>query len=204
MTTDPDRKPNILLVMTDQQRWDALAAAGTFPVRTPNLDRLVAEGTWFRRTYSQSPLCVPSRASVLSGRYPHQHHCVDNDSSPWPEAPSFVRSLREAGYRTANVGKLHFTWFHDVEVLLADPILRAMGFDEPFETTGKMSRGNIRASAYTEHLKARGLLDAFHADLIGRATAGPLQSRPSFLRQNDHIDGWVMGRAEEWLRDAPD
>ncbi|TDE11201.1 sulfatase [Jiangella asiatica] len=204
MSAGPAQKPNIVLVMTDQQRWDALAAAGTFPVRTPNLDRLVAEGTWFRRTYSQSPLCVPSRTSMLTGRYPHQHQCLDNDTSPWPEAPSFVRCLRDAGYRTANVGKLHYTWFHDVELLVSDPILRAMGFDDPFETTGKMSRGNLRASAYTEHLKARGLLDAFHADLLERASDGPLRSRASFLDEHDHIDGWVLGRAEQWLLNAPD
>lgn len=193
------QRPNILLVMTDQQRWDALAGAGELPVQTPALDRLASEGIWFRRVYAQSPLCVPSRTSFLTGRYPHQHQCVNNETSTWPEAPSFVRALRDGGYRTANVGKLHFTWFHDVELLVADPLLRAIGFDEPLETTGKMSRGNLRASAYSEYLKSRDLLEEFHADLLDRAEAGPLDVRPSILADDDHVDGWVMNRAVEWV-----
>lgn len=195
--------PNILLVMTDQQRWDALGMAGRFPVRTPNLERLAADGVWFRRTYVQAPLCVPSRASVLTGRYPHQHGCHNNDNSPWPTSPSFVRQLRDAGYLTANVGKLHYTWFHDVELLTADPLLRAMGFVEPLETTGKMSAGNLRASAYSEHLRSRGLLEMFHLDLMARVKAGPvLGAGPSILGETDHVDGWVMNRANQWLQDA--
>ncbi|QOR71098.1 sulfatase-like hydrolase/transferase [Ruania alkalisoli] len=192
-------RPNVLLVMTDQQRWDALAHAGTFPVQTPNLDRLADDGVWFRRTYVQSPLCVPSRASLLTGRYVHQHGCQDNDHSLWPEAPSFVRSLQDEGYRTANVGKLHFTWFHDVELLAADPILRRMGFDEPLETTGKMSRGNVRASPYTEHLRSKGLLEGYLDDLLTRVEDGPYEARPSILDEEDHIDGWVMRGAADWL-----
>jgi choline-sulfatase len=199
MTT---RSPNILLVMTDQQRWDTLAGAGPFPVQTPALDRLAAEGVWFRRTYVQSPLCVPSRASLLTGRYVHQHGCRDNDHSLWPEAPSFVRQLRNAGYRTANIGKLHYTWFHDVEILTADPILNALGFDEPLETTGKMSRANVRASAYSEYLKSKGLFDRYHTDLLARAEQGPYEARASVLDAEDHIDAWVMNRATQWLETA--
>lgn len=195
-------RPNIVLIMTDQQRWDTIPAAGVFPVQAPGLDRLLADGVWFPRTYCQGPLCVPSRASFLSGRYPHQTRCEDNETSLWPEAPSFVGALRDAGYRTANVGKLHYTWFHDLELLVSQPLLRRLGFDDPLETTGKMSQGNVRASAYTEHLRARGLLERFRADLLARAKAGPLasyQMRPSTLSAADHVDGWVMGKAAEWL-----
>lgn len=196
------RPPNIVLVMTDQQRWDALAGAGTFPVRTPTLDRLATEGTWLRRTYCPSPICVPSRMSFLTGRYPHQHGCLDNDTSVWPDAPSFVRCLRDAGYSTTAIGKLHFTWFHDLEIPVSEHLLHRIGFTEATETTGKMSQGNLRASAYSEHLRGKGLLRRFHEDLLERAQAGPLGSydrRPALLGPDDHIDGWVLRRAEEWL-----
>lgn len=204
-SSTPARQPNIVLIMTDQQRWDALASADVFPVETPTLDRLSAEGMWFRRTYAQSPICVPSRMSFFTGRYPHQHGCLDNDTSVWPEAPSFVRSLRDSGYHTAAVGKLHYTWFHDLEIPVSGELLKRLGFDEAVETTGKMSQGNLRASAYSEHLRSKGLLPAYHQDLMARSEAGPLQAyarRPSMLDEDDHIDGWVLGRAEEWLHDV--
>lgn len=194
--------PNIVLIMTDQQRWDALGCAGVFPVQTPMLDRLAREGVWFRRAYCNSPLCVPSRMSFFSGRYPHQHGCLDNGKSLWPEAPSFVRALQTAGYRTANIGKLHYTWQHDLEIPVSQPLLKKLGFTDPCETTGKMSRGNLRASAYSEHLRQKGVLEAYHRDLLRRAAAGPIEAyamRPSMLSEEDHIDSWILRRAAEWI-----
>ena len=62
--------PNILWICTDQQRYDTIHALGNEHIRTPNLDRLVAEGVAFTRAYTQSPICTPSRACFLTGRYP--------------------------------------------------------------------------------------------------------------------------------------
>ncbi len=196
------RPANIVLIMTDQQRWDMLGCAGRFPVLTPAMDRLAREGTWFRRAYTNAPLCVPSRMSFFSGRYMHQHGCRDNNKLLWPESPSFVRALRDAGYRTANIGKLHYTWQHDLEILVSQPLLKAMGFTDPCETTGKMSGGNLRASPYSEHLRACGLLEEYHRDLLRRVAAGPIAAyamRPSMLSEENHIDGWLLHRAAEWI-----
>jgi arylsulfatase len=191
--------PNVLLIMTDQQRWDACSLAGRLPVRTPHIEHLARQGAWFPETYVQAPICVPSRMSLISGRYPHQHGCVDNHRSLWPDAPSFVRSTRDAGYRTACVGKLHYTWQHDLEILATEPLLDALGFDDPCETTGKMSMGNIRVSAYSEHLRNKGLMERFRADLLQRVEEPPAHTRPSILSERDHIDGWVVDRAADWI-----
>lgn len=196
--------PNIVLVMTDQQRWDSVSMAGVFPPATPVLDELARDGVWFPYTYCQSPVCVPSRMSFLSGRYVHQHGCVDNDSILWPDAPSFVRELQHVGYHTANIGKLHYTWQHDLEILASEHLLNRLGFAEPLETTGKMSRGNLRVSAYSEHLRAKGLLADFHRDLLQRAEASPLAAyrmRPSILTDDDHLDSWILNRSADWIVD---
>ena len=64
------KRPNILILYTDQQRWDALGAAGNAEIHTPNLDRLAARGASFSRHFVQGAVCMPSRVSMLSGRYP--------------------------------------------------------------------------------------------------------------------------------------
>ncbi len=102
--TDPGDRPNIVLVMTDQQRFDTIAALGHDHVDTPYLDRLVEQGVAFTRTYVTSPSCAPSRASLFSGLYPHTTGVLRNDE-PWHH--SWVEQLADAGYRCVNVGKMH-------------------------------------------------------------------------------------------------
>ena len=67
-------RPNILWICTDQQRYDTIHALGNEQIHTPNLDRLVAEGVAFSNAYTQSPICTPSRACFLTGRYPSTLH----------------------------------------------------------------------------------------------------------------------------------
>ena len=104
------QQPNILLIMTDQQRADTLRALGNHQIQTPNLDRLVHEGIVFSNTFSPSPVCVPARASMYYGQYPAKTNCVSN-SDPMPDesCPSFMQQLTDGGYRTHGVGKCHFT-----------------------------------------------------------------------------------------------
>ena len=102
------RRPNILLIYTDQQRWDALGAGGNPDVQTPNLDRLAAEGVNFDRYFVQNPVCMPSRVSFLSGQYPSTLG-ITHMGVPVPEDVTILpHYLKPAGYRTANIGKLHF------------------------------------------------------------------------------------------------
>ena len=103
----PERPPNILLVLTDQQRADHVGFGGNEVVRTPNLDALAARGTVFDRAIVANPICMPNRSSILTGRVPSAHGCIFNDRSLAWNVNTFPRQLREAGYRTALVGKSH-------------------------------------------------------------------------------------------------
>jgi arylsulfatase A-like enzyme len=102
------RRPNILLILTDQQRWDALGCNGNPDIQTPNLDRLAADGANLDYCFVQSPVCSPSRASLLTGLYPATLGILHN-GVPVPEnAITLPRLLRNYGYTSANIGKLHF------------------------------------------------------------------------------------------------
>ena len=79
-------RPNILWICTDQQRYDTIGALGNEHIRTPNIDRLVGEGTAFTHAFCQSPICTPSRASFLTGMYPSSVHGCTNGNAYWAGA----------------------------------------------------------------------------------------------------------------------
>jgi arylsulfatase A-like enzyme len=107
--------PNVLVILTDDQRWDAvgvvqreLGAKALFPwFETPNLDRLAVEGARFRNVFATTSLCSPSRASLLSGVYARRHKVVNNFTEHPSTMPAYPGVLREAGYETAYIGKWH-------------------------------------------------------------------------------------------------
>jgi arylsulfatase A-like enzyme len=101
------RRPNILFLMADQFRYDCLGVNGNSIVRTPNLDRLAAESANFSHAFEQAPVCVPSRVSCFTGRYPHSHKNRVNYTPCNPSEVFLQRMLKDAGYRTGSVGKLH-------------------------------------------------------------------------------------------------
>ena len=142
-----DRPPNILFIMTDDLGIADLGVYGSDYHLTPRLDRLAAEGMRFTDAYSASPVCSPTRASILTGQYPHRLHLTD--ALPWdrlPENPRFVppnhlkelpasdatyaKSLRGAGYRTALFGKWHLGNEHE---FFSGGKHRDYGFDEAFD-----------------------------------------------------------------------
>ena len=102
------KRPNVLLLYTDQQRWDTLHAGGNAHIYTPNLDRLAREGALFQRCYANAPVCMPSRQSMLSGTYPSVNGCTDNGIEMDEETLTIQKVLSTYGYTTANLGKLHF------------------------------------------------------------------------------------------------
>ncbi|MFO0905233.1 MAG: sulfatase [Pirellulales bacterium] len=102
-----ERRPNVLFILTDDQRWDALGLAGHKHLQTPNLDRLGKEGVYFRNAFCTTSLCSPSRASILSGLYAHAHGVTNNFTEYPAELPSFPRVLQSLGYDTAYFGKWH-------------------------------------------------------------------------------------------------
>lgn len=100
--------PNILFIMVDEMRWNAMGCAGNSIVRSPNLDRLAREGTRFATAYTCAPICVPSRYSFFTSRYAHVHGSTDNGTPPRSGEVLLPVLLRHYGYQTALSGKLHF------------------------------------------------------------------------------------------------
>ncbi len=100
-------KKNILLLFTDQQRFDTISALGNNEIKTPNLDKLAGMGTCFTRAYTNCPVCVAARYTMHTGLMPHHSGCYDNGSSV--HNTSFMEVLLKNGYQTHGVGKMHFT-----------------------------------------------------------------------------------------------
>ena len=98
-------QPNVLLIVCDQLRADHVGFGGSPYIRTPNLDRLAARGRVFERAHVANPICMPNRASMLTGRSPSAHGLADNSGALAWTTNTFVRSLRSAGYRTTHIGK---------------------------------------------------------------------------------------------------
>ncbi len=134
----PQPKPNIVFIFADDWGWGDLSYHGSTWLQTPNLDRLAGEGIDFAQFNVLSPVCSPSRAGVMTGRYParysiHQHFASPDSNRErgmpdWldPRAPSLPRILKQAGYRTGHFGKWHLT---NRETLGA-PLPEAYGYDE--------------------------------------------------------------------------
>ena len=104
-----NQQPNILWICTDQQRWDTLGCYGNQFVHTPNLDKLSSEGIHCDSAFCQSPVCTPSRASFLTGRYPRTTRCRQNGQEIPEDELLVTRILADAGYYCGLAGKLHLS-----------------------------------------------------------------------------------------------
>ncbi|MBN2474672.1 MAG: sulfatase [Pirellulales bacterium] len=101
------KRPNVLFVLTDDQRWDCVSLNPRSVITTPNIDRLGYEGVYFPNHFCTTSLCSPSRASILSGLYAHAHG-VSNNFTEYPEdMPTWPHALQDVGYETAYIGKYH-------------------------------------------------------------------------------------------------
>lgn len=114
--SEAPRKPNIVLLLADDMGWEDLSCFGGTAVQTPNLDRLAKKGTRFTQFYAASAVCTPTRASILTGRYPLrfdiQGHFPDDESHLPRGVVTLPRLLKQAGYSTAHAGKWHLGGLH--------------------------------------------------------------------------------------------
>ncbi|MDA8744915.1 sulfatase [Rubripirellula amarantea] len=104
---DVAKRPNIVFVLCDDHRFDCLGIAGHPFLETPHLDQLARDGAICNRAYVTTSLCSPSRASILTGQYAHNHRVIDNYHPVDPDLVFFPQHLQAAGYETAFIGKWH-------------------------------------------------------------------------------------------------
>jgi arylsulfatase A-like enzyme len=114
LQTAASDRPNILLLFTDQQRFDALGCAGNRLIRTPNLDAFASSGVRFTNAFTPTPVCIAARMSLITGQRGSYTHWPSNKRLPGPPAafPTLMSMLADAGYRTHAVGKMHFYGLH--------------------------------------------------------------------------------------------
>ena len=204
-------QPNIIYIFSDQHRGDTLGCVGHPAVLTPNLDKLASNGVNFTRCCTNSPLCMPARASMMTGQYVCEHGIWTNNNEADPlNCPSHVRNIRDAGYHTAAIGKTHLyvhggrisTWQDTREKV---QVLKDWGFVDTHELTGPLATGR-HDSPYTDYLKEKGLLK-IHRDYIfeyardwARGTAKPWEEPPCPLPTEAHLDSYTGRTAMEWIK----
>jgi arylsulfatase A-like enzyme len=179
------RRPNILLITTDQQRADTIAALGLNPViRTPTLDRLVAEGTSFTRAYTPSPVCVPARFALITGLPPVVSGCRENSNMPEGRR-SLMEMLTAEGYATHGCGKMHFT---------PDPGGRRLWGFASRDFSEEVALGDD----YHEHIRRHGYGHVL--DLHGLRGEYYYVPQPSQLPAHLHHSTWVADRSIDFIK----
>jgi len=191
------KRPNLLLLMTDQQRADALGCAGGW-VRTPNLDRLAAEGVRFSNCITNSPVCIPARLSLATGLYPHNTWVWDNQPHRLdPQTPTWMQAVRDGGYRTSLFGKTHLHP-HSGDLRDQEPLMHAYGFDDVDEIGGPRASEQV-LSHMTQRWQEKGLWEGYRQDIRDRFATKPHLTRPSPLPPEEYADVYVGRTAREYL-----
>ena len=211
--------PNVVFILTDDQRWDCLSVAGHPCLQTPHMDRVAKEGVRFTNMFVTTSLCSPSRASMLSGLYAHKHG-VTNNFTDYPAAMrSFPQQLQSAGYETAYIGKWHMDEEND------DP---RPGFnywashkgqgtyhDTPFNINGTR---DILKGYYTtrvtdlavDWIKDRPNGKPFMLMLGHKAPHTPAIPEPKYANLYDHVDfpyppsAFTLDDKPDWIRQRID
>ena len=187
-----DKAPNIILIITDQQRFETINALGYPYMNTPNLDRLVKEGVNFDNCYINGATCVPSRASLFTGMHPHSTGIMRNGNH-WGK--TWVSNLQESGYRCINIGKMH-----------TFPYSEPAGFNERYivENKDRFLEERYYFDEWDKALAAHGLV---------KQQREQYRKRPDYnerlgafeweLPKHLHSDNFVGGMAKWWLKSYP-
>jgi len=172
--------------MLDQMRWDAIAAHGNSVVKTPAMDELCRRGMSFTQSYTPSPVCVPARAAMLTGLLPHRTGVYGNDTPLTEGTPTFARVLRDAGYATCAIGKMHFTPVraqHGFDrMLLSEEIPRTV-HDDDYLT-------DLIANGYGHVEEPHGVRHELY-----------YSPQPSQLPEDHHTTAWTGRRTVEFLEE---
>jgi|GEM_PF-405492 len=183
------KRPNIIFLMDDQRRWDALGCVDP-AIKTPALDRLAQEGILFDQAVCQAPMCIPSRYSMMLGLYPHQIGILSNGPGLTDEqlpCDTLPELLRKAGYQTAGFGKTHW--------LARGASTR--GFEVRYSSTDgekgtiMMSKDNPEGfKRYNDEVAPYGDGEEWPAGYLGCTSQVP---------EGDHRDGWTFNKCLEFI-----
>lgn len=196
-------RPNVILIMADQHRWDFLGYESNGITHTPNLGTIASEGIIFRSAYCSSPLCCPSRAAIASGRYGMNTGCYTNLHQLPPGTPSFVQQFRSNGYHTCAIGKTHMEIHAYDADFRSEPHLQYMdslGWSEVIEADAMVQHG-IKCN-YGSFLLEHGVLDDYVTFMEHYGTRG----KPNFacqewtLPERFSLTSFVGDSAVDWLR----
>ncbi len=200
----PPQRPNLLLIMTDQHRFDFLGCAGASFVRTPNIDRLASRGMRFTHCCTNSPICAPARIALASGLQPTRLGALRNSCYLPNRVPTYYQHLRDHGYRVGCAGKLDLAKPEKYNGINGDrPCTFTWGFTDPCEIEGK-NHGGISSTPigpYTQYLHDRGLLQKFHDDYRTRGKDGWIRgnTKDSILPTEHFADTFIGRHATNWL-----
>ncbi|MEM8620522.1 MAG: sulfatase-like hydrolase/transferase [Actinomycetota bacterium] len=202
-------QPNILFLYADQHRADVLGCAGNDVVVTPHLDRLALEGVRCTAAWTESPICQPARASMLTCRYPTDHGILGNfagESSPdWDTVPQAIRS---AGYDTASIGKTHYASWPmgpngpEDTPPPTDEWIGSFGFDHVVEEFDRYVHVGRHDTPYMRFLRDRDALEPYRDTVQARFRAGDRhwEAVTSPLPQELDLTSFLGREAESWLR----
>ena len=200
------QRPNILLITSDQQHWNTLGCLNP-EIRTPNLDRLAEQGTLFTRAYCPNPTCTPTRASIITGKYPSQHGAWSLGTKLSEAEHTVGEDFTAAGYRTALVGKAHFQPTRGTDEfpsLESFPILQDLdfwrNFNEPFYGFEhvELARNHADESLVGQHyaiwMEEKGC--ANWRDYFRPPTGNnPDQKHRWLIPEEYHYDTWIAERS---------
>ncbi|WP_130859615.1 sulfatase family protein [Gracilibacillus phocaeensis] len=205
------KKPNILLITSDQQHFDTVGAFNS-EIKTPNLDRLVKEGTTFTRSYCPNPTCTPSRASIITGMYPSQHGAWTLGTKLLENRPTVGEYLQETGYHTGLIGKAHFQPTKETEEyssLESYPLLSDLDFwqkfDESFygfehvELTRNHTNEHLVGQHYALWLEEKGCENWRDYFLPPTGNMDPKEKYTWKIPEEFHYNAWIAERSNALL-----
>jgi arylsulfatase len=177
-------RPNILFLMTDQQRFDTFSCVNS-EIKTPNLDKLIEDSVFFKNAYCSNPSCVPSRAAIMTGKYPSECGCPSFITQLPKHEKTFMSRLQEAGYYTAVIGKQHFA---------GSPIEK--GYDEEnIIDCHSAFASSASAKPYHEYLQQSGI-DKASLMSKGLISGGSWKTDIKY-----HLDYFIGELGKKWLTD---
>ena len=190
-------KPNILLLMTDQQRWDALGCYWDW-LQTPNLDLIASEGLRFTNCVTNSLVCIPACLSMATGLYPHNTGVWNNVKHQMGcHVPTWMQAVRIVGYRTSSFGKTHLHP-HQGDLRKCEDLMSVYGLDDVNEIGGPRASTRV-LSHVTAEWKAKGVWLDYQDDSKDRFETKPHVVRPSALGLDDYADVYVGQQAKKYL-----